>query len=215
MPRTRSQEAGKRDGSPLASATACSPTWHAVRDSDRPASSRAPAAASCAGQRRRRRLVGNLRTWRDRAMAGLMVFCGLRAGEVLALEVSDVDIGGRWLRVFGKGSKERRVPLDVDVAGDDPDLPARRASRDPDLHGCSWWRRDPTAASPSPRRACARSFATTERRPGSQRAIRMHSGTPSAPRSPKPGLTWPSCRPYLAMPTSTPPPVTSMSPLLT
>jgi integrase/recombinase XerD len=62
-------------------------------------------------------LVGSLRTWRDRAIAGLMVFCGLRAGEVLALDVGDVDIGGRWLRVYGKGSKERRVPLDVDVAG--------------------------------------------------------------------------------------------------
>jgi integrase/recombinase XerD len=62
-------------------------------------------------------LVGSLRTWRDRAIAGLMVFCGLRSGEVLALDVTDVDIGGRWLRVYGKGSKERRVPLDVDVAG--------------------------------------------------------------------------------------------------
>ena len=62
-------------------------------------------------------LLGSLRTWRDRAMAGLMLFCGLRAGEVLALDVADVDIGGRWLRVMGKGAKERRVPLDVDVAG--------------------------------------------------------------------------------------------------
>jgi len=62
-------------------------------------------------------LVESLRSCRDRAIAGLMVFCGLRSGEVLALEVKDVDIGGRWLRVFGKGRKERRVPLDVDVAG--------------------------------------------------------------------------------------------------
>jgi integrase/recombinase XerD len=62
-------------------------------------------------------LVESLRSFRDRAIAGLMVFCGLRAGEVLALEVKDVDIGGRWLKVFGKGRKERRVPLDVDVAG--------------------------------------------------------------------------------------------------
>jgi site-specific recombinase XerD len=46
-----------------------------------------------------------------------MLFCGLRSGEVLALDVADVDIGGRWLRVMGKGAKERRVPLDVDVAG--------------------------------------------------------------------------------------------------
>jgi integrase/recombinase XerD len=62
-------------------------------------------------------LLASLRTWRDRAMAGLMLFCGLRSGEVLALDVTDVDIGGRWLRVSGKGAKERRVPLDVDVAG--------------------------------------------------------------------------------------------------
>ena len=62
-------------------------------------------------------LVGSLRSWRDRAIAGLMVFCGLRSAEVLGLQVKDVDIGGRWLRVWGKGAKERRVPLDVDVAG--------------------------------------------------------------------------------------------------
>ena len=62
-------------------------------------------------------LLESLRTWRDRALAGLMVFCGLRSAEVLALDVTDVDIGARWLRVSGKGGKERRVPLDVDVAG--------------------------------------------------------------------------------------------------
>lgn len=62
-------------------------------------------------------LVGSLCSFRDRAIAGLMVFCGLRAGEVLGLQVKDVDIGGRWLRVWGKGARERRVPLDVDVAG--------------------------------------------------------------------------------------------------
>jgi len=62
-------------------------------------------------------LLESLRTWRDRAIAGLMVFCGLRSAEVLALDVADVDIGARWLKVSGKGNKERRVPLDIDVAG--------------------------------------------------------------------------------------------------
>lgn len=61
-------------------------------------------------------LLASLRTWRDRAIAGLMLYCGLRSCEVLALDVKDADIGGRWLRVWGKGSKERRVPLDTDVA---------------------------------------------------------------------------------------------------
>ena len=61
-------------------------------------------------------LLGSLRTTRDLAMAGLMLYCGLRSCEVLALHVTDVDIGGRWLLVKGKGDKERRVPLDVDLA---------------------------------------------------------------------------------------------------
>jgi hypothetical protein len=62
-------------------------------------------------------LVGSLRTWRDRGMAGLMLYSGLRSAEVLGLSVRDVDIGGRWVRVTGKGDKERRVPLDIEVAG--------------------------------------------------------------------------------------------------
>lgn len=61
-------------------------------------------------------LVGSLRTWRDRAIAGLMLWCGLRSMEVLGLDVKDVDIGARWVTVTGKGAKQRRVPLDADVA---------------------------------------------------------------------------------------------------
>ena len=45
-----------------------------------------------------------------------MVFSGLRSAEVLGLGVRDVDIGRGWVRVIGKGDKERRVPLDPDVA---------------------------------------------------------------------------------------------------
>jgi len=68
-------------------------------------------------RRERADLLGSLRTWRNRAIAGLMLFSGLRSCEVLCLDVTDVDIGAHWLRVTGKGAKERRVPLDVDVAG--------------------------------------------------------------------------------------------------
>jgi|SRR5579883_4186 len=62
-------------------------------------------------------LLGSLRTDRDRAIAGLMLFSGLRSAEVLGLFVTDVDIGHGWARVVGKGDKERRVPIDPDVAG--------------------------------------------------------------------------------------------------
>jgi site-specific recombinase XerD len=62
-------------------------------------------------------LLSSFRTGRDRAIAGLMLFSGLRSAEVLGLRVADVDIGRGWVRVTGKGDKERRVPLDPDVAG--------------------------------------------------------------------------------------------------
>jgi integrase/recombinase XerC len=61
-------------------------------------------------------LLASFRTDRDRAIAGLMLFSGLRSAEVLGLAVADVDIPRGWIRVLGKGDKERRVPLDPDVA---------------------------------------------------------------------------------------------------
>ena len=61
-------------------------------------------------------LLGSFRTWRDRAIAGLMLMSGLRSCEVLGLQVADVDSARRWARVVGKGEKERRVPIDHDVA---------------------------------------------------------------------------------------------------
>jgi site-specific recombinase XerD len=62
-------------------------------------------------------LLGSFRTLRDRAIAGLMLLSGLRSAEVLSLQVRDVDIPRGWVRVVGKGDKERRVPLDPEVAG--------------------------------------------------------------------------------------------------
>jgi site-specific recombinase XerD len=62
-------------------------------------------------------LLGSFRSWRDRSMAGLMLFSGLRSAEVLGVRVGDVDIPRGWVRVVGKGDKERRVPIDSDVAG--------------------------------------------------------------------------------------------------
>lgn len=59
--------------------------------------------------------VGSLRTHRDKAIALLMLYGGLRSCEVLGLGLRDVDIGGRSARVAGKGGSERVVPLDEDV----------------------------------------------------------------------------------------------------
>jgi integrase/recombinase XerC len=48
---------------------------------------------------------------RDAAILELFYSCGLRISELLALDVKDVDFIGETLRVFGKGSKERIVPV--------------------------------------------------------------------------------------------------------
>ncbi len=48
---------------------------------------------------------------RDRAMLELLNACGARIGELSALDVGDVDRAARTVRLFGKGSKERIVPV--------------------------------------------------------------------------------------------------------
>jgi integrase/recombinase XerD len=58
------------------------------------------------------RLIGSLRTVRDRAMVEAMVLGGLRRCEVVGLRLADVRVGQR--RVFvadGKGGHQRFVPM--------------------------------------------------------------------------------------------------------
>jgi integrase/recombinase XerD len=48
---------------------------------------------------------------RDRAMLMLLYAAGLRASEVVALRLENVDANAGFLRVLGKGGKERVVPV--------------------------------------------------------------------------------------------------------
>lgn len=48
---------------------------------------------------------------RDRAIVELMYSCGLRASELCDLPLTAVDFGEAWIRVRGKGDKERIVPV--------------------------------------------------------------------------------------------------------
>jgi integrase/recombinase XerC len=54
---------------------------------------------------------------RDDAVLELLYGSGLRVSEVCSLSVADVDPRRRWLTVWGKGAKQRRVPLSAPAAG--------------------------------------------------------------------------------------------------
>lgn len=49
--------------------------------------------------------------YRNKAMLELMYSSGLRVSELIELNVNDIDIENASVRIFGKGSKERIVPL--------------------------------------------------------------------------------------------------------
>lgn len=48
---------------------------------------------------------------RDRAILETLYGTGLRISELVGLDLADLDLAGGFLRAFGKGSKERIVPL--------------------------------------------------------------------------------------------------------
>jgi len=48
---------------------------------------------------------------RDSALLEILYSCGLRISEAVALNIGDVDLKAKWVRVLGKGSKERMVPF--------------------------------------------------------------------------------------------------------
>ena len=48
---------------------------------------------------------------RDRAIFELLYGCGVRVSELAGIDLGDIDRSERWLRVRGKGRKERQVPV--------------------------------------------------------------------------------------------------------
>lgn len=54
---------------------------------------------------------------RDRAMLEVLYACGLRVSELVGLTLEQVNLRQGVLRVFGKGSKERLVPMGEEAIG--------------------------------------------------------------------------------------------------
>lgn len=48
---------------------------------------------------------------RDKAIVELLYGAGLRVSELCGLDLGDLDLEGRWVRVLGKGNKQRVVPF--------------------------------------------------------------------------------------------------------
>lgn len=55
--------------------------------------------------------VIDARSSRNRSMLELMYSCGLRVSELLNLKINDIDFNMNIVKCFGKGNKERIVPL--------------------------------------------------------------------------------------------------------
>ena len=54
---------------------------------------------------------------RDRAMLETLYACGLRVSELVALKTLEANLDAGVLRLFGKGAKERLVPLGEEAVG--------------------------------------------------------------------------------------------------
>ena len=57
----------------------------------------------------------SLKTWRDIAITGFMLFCGLRSMEIINLKSDDIGITEGQVLIHGKGDKQRIVPLPKDL----------------------------------------------------------------------------------------------------
>jgi integrase/recombinase XerC len=53
---------------------------------------------------------------RDRAIFELLYSSGMRVGELVSLKVHDPDLTNGWVKVKGKGNKERYVPIGAKAA---------------------------------------------------------------------------------------------------
>ena len=137
----------------------------------RPTSSPTPGGASAAEALRTDELTALLdripaRTpleTRDRAMLELTYSCGLRCEEVVNLDDGDLDFDAEELRVLGKGSKTRIVPvgepaqraLERYLSTGRPSLPERVRTRSVRSRPCS----SPSGGAACRRRTCAAACA--------------------------------------------------------
>ena len=52
---------------------------------------------------------------RNKAIIEIMYGCGLRVSEVISLKISNIYVKDEFIRVFGKGNKERLIPISPSI----------------------------------------------------------------------------------------------------
>jgi integrase/recombinase XerC len=100
---------------------------------------------------------------RDQAILELFYASGLRLGELVGLDLDDLNLGSRLVRVLGKGRKERLVPLNQSAADairlylkDRELILAGGLIGSPDIEDVGAHGMRPTAAQPAARQVKAR-----------------------------------------------------------
>jgi integrase/recombinase XerD len=94
--------------------------------------------------------ISKLRGLRDRAMLEIAYGCGLRVSELVALRLNQIDLAAKVVIVFGKGGKERIVPIgEAALRALTAYLAARHRAAQPQLSGTG--RRSRRAGAPEVR----------------------------------------------------------------
>lgn len=113
---------------------------------------------------------------RDRAVLEVLYGCGLRVGELVSLDLEDVDLSEGFLRVFGKGGRERVVPIGGAAARA---LEAYLRAGRPGLRAAKALRQDPGAVFLNRRggRLSRQSVHSLVRRHGARVGLELHPHT--------------------------------------
>ena len=59
----------------------------------------------------REEMLHNNLTLLEQVIMELLYSCGLRVSELVNLKLNDIDLASKYVRCFGKGSKERLIPI--------------------------------------------------------------------------------------------------------
>ena len=137
---------------------------------------------------------------RDLAMLELLYSSGLRLAELVGLDVGDLDLADRTVRVLGKGSKTRVLPVGSRRSG--RFAPGSRTARPSSRTAAARSSSARTGSASARARSSGASAAGRRRATSTCRCTRTCSGIPSRRTCSSRAGTCAACRNFSATPTS-------------